>query len=136
MKYYLAVLNKYAVFTGRANRSEYWYYTLFSIIFSIVASMIDNALNLKFGTGLTNSGVVSSLYSLALFIPGLAVSVRRLHDVEKSGWYLLLVLLPIIGWIWLLVLYCTEGTRGTNQYGYDPNQPEGYDEIEQIGVAE
>lgn len=120
MNYYLQVLKKYATFSGRARRSEYWYFVLFNIIFSIIAMMFDNLL----GTAMPRVGYgpIYGLYTLAIIIPGLAVAVRRLHDVGKSGWFLLIALIPLIGAIWLLVLMVTEGKPGENQYGINPKE--------------
>jgi uncharacterized membrane protein YhaH (DUF805 family) len=120
MNYYLQVLKKYATFSGRARRSEYWYFVLFNIIFSIIAMALDNLL----GTAMPGVGYgpIYGLYTLAIIIPGLAVAVRRLHDVEKSGWFLLIALIPLIGAIWLLVLMVTEGNPGENQYGINPKE--------------
>ena len=102
------------MFNGRARRKEYWMFVLFNIVFSIAAGIADY---MVFGSG---SGAVSGLYSLAVFIPSLAAGVRRLHDVGKSGWFTLILFVPLVGAIWLLVLYCTEGTNGDNEYGPDP----------------
>jgi uncharacterized membrane protein YhaH (DUF805 family) len=114
MNWYLKVLRQYADFNGRARRTEFWMFVLFNIIFSIAANVLDYL----FGT----YGVFSGIYALAMFIPGLAVSVRRLHDVNKSGWMLLVGLIPVIGLIWLLILWVTEGTPGENQYGPNPKE--------------
>ena len=114
MEYYLHVLRNYAVFSGRARRKEYWMFVLFNIIISVVAAIADYVFS---GPG---SGAISGLYSLAVFIPSLAVGVRRLHDVGKSGWFTLIIFIPLVGVIWLLVLDCTEGTDGANEYGPDP----------------
>lgn len=120
MNWYLTVLKKYAVFSGRARRKEYWMFILFHIIFLIVAAIIDNVLGTAFeGVGY---GLIYLLYSLAVLLPGIAVAVRRLHDVGKSGWFLLIVLIPIIGGIWLLVLFCLDGTPGKNKYGANPKK--------------
>lgn len=120
--YYKAAFQKYATFSGRARRSEYWYFALFNFIFAIVAIVIDNV------TGLASPelgyGVFYGLYALAVLIPGLAVFVRRLHDVGKSGWMILVGLIPLVGAIWLFVLTVTEGEPGTNQYGLNPKNPE------------
>lgn len=130
IEWYLKVVrDNYANFSGRARRSEYWYYTLFNIIIGIVLRIIDT-----YVIGMDEIGVLGLIYSLAVLIPGLAVSVRRLHDVGKSGWFLLIVLIPLIGAIWLLVLFCTEGNNGPNQYGEDPKRP--YDEFNDIGKSE
>ena len=104
MNYYLTVLKKFAVFNGRARRSEYWYFVLFNLLIAIVLTLIDEAI----GTRLLNN-----IYSLTVLIPGIAVGVRRMHDVNKSGWYLLI---PIYN----LILALTPGTIGDNEYGEDP----------------
>ncbi len=128
MNWYLQVLRKYAVFSGRARRKEYWMYTLFNIIFVIAAMILDNLMGTTFkmdtGYGVQNLpyGYVYLAYVLAVFIPGLAVAVRRLHDVGKSGWMLLIALIPLIGAIWLLVLLVTDSNPGENQYGLNPKE--------------
>ena len=104
MNYYLKVLQNYATFSGRARRSEYWYFVLFNFIISIVVGLIEGAM------GTEALGVI---YSLAVLIPSLAVAVRRMHDVGKSGWFLLI---PIYN----LILACTDGDKGDNKYGPDP----------------
>ncbi|MEN4762441.1 MULTISPECIES: DUF805 domain-containing protein [unclassified Chryseobacterium] len=133
MNWYLKVLKQYADFNGRARRKEYWMYLLFNMIFAIVATILDNLLGLRFNEQIPY-GYIYLLYVLATFLPSLAVSVRRLHDVDKSGWFLLISFIPIIGGIWLLILYCTEGTQGRNQYGEDPKG--NYNEINEIGQKE
>lgn len=130
MKWYLKVLKQYADFNGRARRTEYWMYLLFNLIFLFAAAVLDNILGLKFSPEIPY-GFIYMIYALAVFIPGLAVTVRRLHDVDKSGWFILIGLIPFVGAIWLLVLYCTEGTPGTNQYGVNPK--ENFNEINEIG---
>jgi uncharacterized membrane protein YhaH (DUF805 family) len=112
MKWYIKVLKQYADFRGRARRMEYWMFTLFHFLFAITAIFLDAAANLKIG--------IYSLYMLAMFIPGLAVTVRRLHDTGKSGWMILVALIPLIGWIWFLVLLFTEGQSFENKYGLNP----------------
>lgn len=118
MNYYLSVLKNYVTFTGRARRSEYWYFNLFNLIFLVLAAALDNILNLTISP--LPYGVFYCLYGLFIFLPSLSVQVRRLHDVNKSGWFILIGLIPLIGAIWLLILYCTEGTEGDNEYGPDP----------------
>lgn len=122
MNYYKKVLQNYANFTGRARRSEYWYFALFNFLFTIAASIVDSLLGLNFED--TMYGPSYCLYSLAMFIPGLAVGVRRLHDVGKSGWFFFIVLIPIVGAIWLLVLFLTDSHAGENQYGPNPKEQE------------
>jgi uncharacterized membrane protein YhaH (DUF805 family) len=108
MKWYLEVLKKYAVFEGRARRSEYWYYVLFYILFAFAIAFISEFIRFP---------ILYTLYVLGSLIPSIAVGVRRMHDVNKSGWF---ILIPIYN----LILYCTEGTQGPNQYGPDPKRPE------------
>jgi uncharacterized membrane protein YhaH (DUF805 family) len=105
---------KYAVFAGRARRSEYWFFALFEALVNIVAGVIDN---------LVNSDWPSMLVSLGLLLPSLAVAVRRLHDIDRSGWWLLIGLIPVVGWIVLLIWACMKGTAGPNRFGPDPVFP-------------
>jgi uncharacterized membrane protein YhaH (DUF805 family) len=120
MNWYLKVLKQYADFNGRARRKEYWMFVLFNMIFAIVAMILDNILGIAIeGVGY---GPLYGLYALAVLIPGLAVGVRRLHDVGKSGWMILLALIPLIGAIWLIVLMVTDSNPGENQYGQNPKE--------------
>ena len=107
----------YVGFSGRAPRSEFWYWYLFAVLLGIVAGLIDAAI----APG-SEYGPVTAIMGLALFLPGLAVSIRRLHDLGRSGWYFLLILIPLIGGIILLIWFCMRGTVGPNQYGPDPLQ--------------
>lgn len=123
MDWYIKVLKNYAVFSGRARRKEYWMFILFNTIFLIAAAILDNIFGTTsevFGYGFY--GLFYWLYCLAVLIPSWAVLVRRLHDVGKSGWFLLIALIPIIGAIWLFVLLVTDGNAGDNQYGVNPKQ--------------
>jgi uncharacterized membrane protein YhaH (DUF805 family) len=108
MNWYLEVLKKYAVFDGRARRTEYWMFVLFNIIISIAIGMLFALI------GLSKVGqVIMNLYQLAVLLPGIGVAIRRMHDADHSGWWLLV---PIVN----LVFACTEGTRGPNRFGPDP----------------
>ncbi len=109
MEHYKTVLKKYAEFNGRASRAEYWYFVLFNVIISIAISIIEGIL----GLSKNGSGFLSWFYSLAILVPTLAVAIRRMHDVNKSGWF---ILIPIYN----LILALTEGTKGSNDYGTDP----------------
>jgi len=120
MEWYLKVLRQYADFEGRARRQEYWMFVLFNVIFAVGAMIIDNVLGLTLAH--LPYGVFYFVYTLAVFIPGLGVTVRRLHDIGKSGWMLLVALIPIVGSIWLLVLLVTDGTPGENEYGINPKE--------------
>ncbi len=103
--------NKYVGFSDRAARSEYWYWILFYFIALFVASFLDAFLGI---------GFLGAIVSLGMFLPSLAVAVRRLHDLDKSGWFVLIGLIPLIGLIILIVWYCTKGTTGPNRFGPDP----------------
>jgi uncharacterized membrane protein YhaH (DUF805 family) len=106
----------YVNFTGRAARSAYWFWVLFYFIVMVVAGVIDYSLfEVEVGTG-----PIGSLAGLALLLPSLAVAVRRLHDIDRSGWWVLLWLVIIIGWIILIIWHCTKGTAGPNRFGPDP----------------
>jgi len=104
----------YANFNGRAQRSAYWYWILFTAVCQIVLGAVDTSL---FGS---DRQVLQSLFSLATLLPTLAVTARRLHDVDRSGWWMLIALIPLAGFIVLLVFNVREGTAGPNQYGTDP----------------
>ena len=104
----------YVNFSGRAIRSEYWFWTLFAILVSIVTSLLDYLI-----FPFMDISPLNSLAGLALFLPGLAMSVRRLHDLDRTGWWMLL-LLTIIGIILLVVWFCMRGTVGRNRFGPDP----------------
>lgn len=111
MDFYLKAMKQYADFNGRARRKEYWMFTLFYVIAIVVASIID---------GIIGYPIVAGIAVLAHIIPGLAVGVRRMHDLDKSGWMLLVSIIPIVGGIWLFVLTVLDGTPGDNQYGPNP----------------
>ena len=120
MKYFLYCLQHYADFNGRARRSEYWYFVLFNFIVSILIGLLLGVI-----AGVLNVPALvylAYLWSLAVFIPSLAVSVRRLHDIGRSGWWLLLSLIPLVGAIILIIWYCTDSQPGANQYGPNPKE--------------
>ncbi len=113
MDWYLKVIKKYTVFSGRASREEYWYFMLINILISIAVSFIDGFMGMGYQSGV---GILGGLYSLFIFLPSLAVSVRRLHDISRSGWWVLIVLVPMLGWIVLLVMMAFPG-KPDNEYG-------------------
>jgi len=118
MNWFLEVLKKYATFSGRAQRAEYWYFLLFSTLILIVLSVIDSM------TGSYNEetgwGLLSGLYSIAVLLPSIAVGARRLHDISRSGWWLLIGMIPLIGTIVLIVFFAQDSTPGDNAYGPNP----------------
>jgi uncharacterized membrane protein YhaH (DUF805 family) len=118
MNWYVEALRKYATFTGRARRKEFWFFQLFVLLIGIALSLVDRMLGVLDDE--TGFGVLSGIFSLAMFLPNLAVSVRRLHDTDRSGWWLLLCFIPLIGIVVLLVFFVLDGTRGTNRFGEDP----------------
>ena len=118
MSWYLEALKKYAVFSGRSRRREYWYFVLFNIIVGIVLGWIDALLGTR--GSYAGAGLLSGIYGLAVIIPSLAVTVRRLHDIDRSGWWILIALVPLIGVIVLLVFALLDSTPGDNRYGPNP----------------
>ena len=107
-----ACLSKYADFQGRAARPEYWWFALFNALVSIVASIVDK--------DVIGVPVVQAIVALALIVPTVAVAVRRLHDTNRSGWWLLIAVIPLIGGVALLVWFCLRGTEGDNRFGPAP----------------
>lgn len=118
MNWYLEVLKKYADFNGRARRKEYWMFFLFNIIISIALIIVDGILGTSAAPGAM--GLFGAIYLLALLIPGIAVAVRRLHDTGRSGWWILIGLVPFVGGIILIVFLVQDGTPGDNQFGRNP----------------
>jgi uncharacterized membrane protein YhaH (DUF805 family) len=103
--------SNYVNFSGRSSRSEYWFWVLFVLIADVVAIAIDAAIGMQ---------IVSSLFGLAVLLPGLAVTVRRLHDLDRTGWWIFLGLIPLVGAIILIIWFCSKGTDGQNRFGADP----------------
>lgn len=120
MEWYLKVLKQYADFKGRARRQEFWMFLLFHMIILFVLGLFGGIITTLLDSPIGVFPMV--MYSLAMIVPSLAVVVRRLHDQNKSGWMYFIAFIPFIGGIWLLVLLCTEGTRGDNMYGPDPKE--------------
>jgi uncharacterized membrane protein YhaH (DUF805 family) len=115
MHWYIDVLKKYAVFEGRARRQEYWMFALFNIIALIVLAIIG---------AIIHNMIPYFIYAAAIILPTLGVTVRRLHDTGKSGWMVLLGLIPFVGGIILLVFACIDSDPAPNQYGPSPKQPQ------------
>ena len=118
------IKNRYAQFTGRASRSEFWYFALFYFLLDVAAIIIDTYL-LNPVLGIVpkqagQGGVLQMLFALALLVPSIALGIRRLHDIGKSGWWYLLVFIPVIGWFVLLYFYILDSQPGSNQFGENP----------------
>lgn len=112
MEWYLSALKQYAVFTGRARRQEYWMFFLFNIIVAVLLGITEGILG--------SSGLLGTLYSLAVLIPSVAVFIRRLHDTGRTGWWCLIGLIPLLGAIVLLIFLIQEGEIDANEYGENP----------------
>jgi uncharacterized membrane protein YhaH (DUF805 family) len=120
VNYYLDVWRGYFDFSGRARRKEYWYFTLVHSVMEFGGGLLALAAYKDNTTIGTVFGAIVFLYILASIIPTISVTVRRLHDTDKSGWWYFVSFIPAIGGIWSLILMCTNGTKGLNQYGPDP----------------
>lgn len=120
MNWYVKVLKQFFDFIGRARRKEYWMFILFHVLALVAAAVIDTVA----GIGMPGMGPVYLVYALVTFIPGLGAAVRRLHDTDRSGWWILLSLIPLAGLV-VLVFLALEGSRGTNRFGADP-KADGY----------
>lgn len=131
MNWMLLPYRRYAEFTGRSRRREYWMYVLFYFLVLLALNAVfgsNDVVRTPTGFGYASrlmggGGIIGTVFALASLVPSLAVSVRRLHDQDRSGWLLLLGLIPLLGGFALLVLMCLEGTRGTNRHGPDPKDP-------------
>ena len=121
MNWYLEVLKKYAVFGGRARRKEYWIFALISVVISILLGFADGLLGFGKDGG---AGPLGAIYSLAVLVPSLAVAVRRLHDTGRSGWWVLIGLVPCVGFIVLIVFLAQDSQPGANEYGPNPKAAE------------
>jgi uncharacterized membrane protein YhaH (DUF805 family) len=117
MSWFLMAMQKYATFSGRSQRSEYWYYFLFYMIIVIVCAIVDGML----GAGKNNNvGWISTLAVFGMLVPSIAVTVRRLHDIGKSGWWFLVAFVPLVGGIILLLFAVQDSQPDTNEYGPNP----------------
>lgn len=117
MQWYLQVLKSYKVFSGRSCRKECLMFILINTIVCVILNIIQSLIGMEFP-------ILTMIYTLAVFLPAIAVAVRRLHDIERSGYWVLMGLIPVIGTIGLLVFLCQKGTSGSNRYGNDPTQKE------------
>ena len=114
---FLEPIKKYAVFTGRATKKEYWLFLLFATIVQIILLMIDVVIGIYDSE--IGFGALSGIFTLGIILPSIAVAVRRLHDTNRSGWMMLILLIPLVG-IWVLVLLCFASDKGTNRFGKNP----------------
>ncbi|MEX9251652.1 DUF805 domain-containing protein [Pseudenterobacter timonensis] len=119
MDWYFKALRNYVGFRGRARRKEYWMFFLVNIILTFVLTVLDKLLGWERTGG---EGVLTTIYGLLVLLPTWAVQFRRLHDTDRSAWWLLLTLIPIIGWLILLAFYCQKGNEGENRFGPDPKR--------------
>lgn len=117
MNWYLSVLKNYTGFSGRARRKEYWMFILINMIISAILNVIQAVIGME-------TPYITLIYSLGVLLPSIAVAIRRLHDTDRSGWWLLINLIPIIGAIVIIVFLCQNGTSGNNRFGNDPKQNE------------
>ena len=132
MNWMILPLKRYLQFSGRSRRTEFWMFILLQIGVALVAAVVDRVLGFGHSStlvspnglsaGYTSNGPVATLCSLVFLIPSFTVTARRLHDTDRSAWWLLLALVPVLGWIALLVFYCLDGTTGPNRFGADPKE--------------
>ena len=121
MNYFFdAIRNHYIDFKGRSTRRQFWMFVLFYVVFAMGALLVERSLGLGYGAG---PGPLYSIFTLGVFLPSVGIAVRRLHDTGKSGWFVLLFLIPIIGNLVVLILCALRGEEGDNQWGPDPNDP-------------
>lgn len=119
MNAYTTAMSRYFDFSGRSSRSEFWLFVLIYLVISVIASIVDYVV--FSGSGSQSAGFVGALVALVHFLPSLAVGVRRLHDTGRSGWWLLINFIPLVGFIWYLVLVCSPSTPGSNRFGPNPH---------------
>ena len=120
MNWYIKVIKKYVTFSGRARRAEYWYFILFNFLIAFAIGFVEGFVGAISGADSSRISIWSSLYNLFVFLPSLAVSVRRLHDTGRSGWWIFINLIPIIGWIIYIIYLCQDSQPEENQYGPNP----------------
>lgn len=119
MDWYFKVLRNYVGFSGRARRKEFWMFVLVNLVLTGVLAALDKMLGLRIAK---DEGLLTTIYGVLIFLPNLALQFRRLHDTDRSAWWLLLLLIPIVGWLVILVFNCQNGTPGANRFGSDPKE--------------
>ncbi|MEW7313415.1 DUF805 domain-containing protein [Buttiauxella gaviniae] len=117
MDWYFKVLRNYVGFSGRARRKEFWMFILVNLVLTAVLTILDKMLGLRIAK---DEGLLTTIYGVLIFLPYWAVQFRRLHDTDRSAWWLLLLLIPLVGWLIILAFNCQRGTPGENEYGPDP----------------
>lgn len=121
MKAYLNAFKNYAKFSGRTSRKDFWLFTLINTLvnyaLTYLGALVGATISYNIGISPIEYSILAGIYSLIVFIPSLAIMVRRMHDINKSGWMILVSLIPLAGFIWLLVLLCKKGNEGANNYG-------------------
>jgi len=120
MKFYFQVLYKYDVFCGRASREEFNQFLFYNTVFVFSAIATDNILGTT-ATGLPY-GIFNLIYVTAITLPSFALTIRRLHDIGKSGWFFVILLISVVGLVWLIILLFSDGTEGENKYGLNPKE--------------
>lgn len=121
MDWYINVLRNYVGFGGRARRKEFWMFILVNIIFAFVLGVLDKMFGWQRAGG---EGILTTIYAILVFLPSWAVQFRRLHDTDRTAWWLLLLVIPVIGWLVIILFSCQDGTPGENRFGSDPKQNE------------
>ncbi|HCD7551670.1 TPA: DUF805 domain-containing protein [Citrobacter farmeri] len=121
MDWYINVLRNYVGFGGRARRKEFWMFILVNIIFAFVLGVLDKMFGWQRAGG---EGILTTIYAILVFLPSWAVQFRRLHDTDRTAWWLLLLIIPVIGWLVIILFSCQDGTPGENRFGPDPKQNE------------
>lgn len=133
ISYYLLAFKKYAIFTGRSQRAEYWFFLLFNVIFTVILTLIDIAINNATSDFDENFGILSLIYLVIILVPSIAVSIRRLHDTDHSGWWISVYLIPILGPVIFVFFAIQDSDREENQYGVNPKgEKRFYEEISGI----
>ena len=117
MQWYIKCLKNYVTFSGRAQRAEYWYFVLFNLLVGVALSLVDMLLG-TYDSG-TGNGLLAGIYTLAVFLPGLAVTIRRLHDIDRRGWWVLIIFVPLIG-ILVLLFFMIKDSGPDNRFGPNP----------------
>ena len=126
MQWFTLALSRYADFSGRSHRSEFWYFVLFSTLIQVVLSLVDSAMGWVYQVDGIENGFLSTIAMLVLLVPAISVGTRRLHDIGRSGWWQLLMFLPVVGFLVLVFFWVRDGQAGQNLYGNNPKLASGH----------